>query len=164
MFIEESLLHESRCQAHDVGLCHLVVFWRCICRRDRFFASVVKHPIVQLFMISAWEYHPEICAVWGIILRYVQFWGITITGGVEVGSEILWVWLLVWKAGPSFREAVSMLIDVPVGKTNLKRQSAALFFAPEIHSKVILWVVSSKLYLFTLLFVFLLLRNHARGL
>ena len=63
-------------------------------------------------------------------------WGIT--GGVEVGSEILWVRFLVWKAGPSFREAVSMLIDLPVGKTNLKRQSAALFFAPEIHSKVIL--------------------------
>ena len=60
------------------------------------------------------------------------------TGGVEVGSETLWVWLLVWKAGPSFREAVSMLIDVPVGETNLERWSAAFFFAPEIHSKVIL--------------------------
>ena len=63
-------------------------------------------------------------------------WGIN--GGVEVGSEILWVWLLVWKTGPLFMEAVSMLIDLPVGKTNLERQSAALFFAPEIHSKVIL--------------------------
>ena len=63
-------------------------------------------------------------------------WGIT--GGVEVGSEILWVWFLVWKAGPSFMEAVSMLIDLPVGETNLERQSAALFFAPEIHLKVIL--------------------------
>ena len=63
-------------------------------------------------------------------------WGIT--GGVEVGSEILWVWLLVWKAGPSFMEAVSMLIDLPGGETNLERQSAALFFAPEIHSKEIL--------------------------
>ena len=60
------------------------------------------------------------------------------TGEVEVGSEILWVQVLVWKAGPSFREAVSMLIDVPVGETNLERQSAALFFAPEIHLKVIL--------------------------
>ena len=63
-------------------------------------------------------------------------WGIT--GGVEVGSEMLWVWLLVWKVGPLFMEAVSMLIDFPVGETNLERQSAALFFAPEIHSKVIL--------------------------
>ena len=63
-------------------------------------------------------------------------WGIT--GGVEVGSEVLWVWLLVWKAGPSCMEAVSILTDLPVGETNLERQSAALFFAPEIHSKVIL--------------------------
>ena len=62
----------------------------------------------------------------------------SIAGGVEVGSEILWVWLLVWKAGPSFMEAVSMLIDLPVGETNLERQSAALFFAPEINLKVIL--------------------------
>ena len=58
--------------------------------------------------------------------------------GVEVGSEVLWVWLLVWKAGPSLIEAVSILTDLPVGETNLERQSAALFFAPEIHSKVIL--------------------------
>ena len=63
-------------------------------------------------------------------------WGIT--GGVELGSEILWVWLLVWKAGPSSREAVSMLIDLPVGETNLERQSAALFLSPETHLKVIL--------------------------
>ena len=63
-------------------------------------------------------------------------WGIN--GGVEVGSEVLWVWLLVWKAGPSVMEAVSMLIDLSVGETNLERQSAALFLAPEIHSKVIL--------------------------
>ena len=57
-----------------------------------------------------------------------------------------------------------MLIDVPVGETNLERQSAALLLAPEIHSKVILYVTSSRLHLFTLLLVFLLLRNHARGL
>ena len=57
-----------------------------------------------------------------------------------------------------------MLIDIPVGETNLERQSAALFLASEIHSKVILYVASSKLHLFTLLLVFLLLRNHARGL
>ena len=62
----------------------------------------------------------------------------SITGDVEVGCEILWVWLLVWKAGQSFRETVSMLIDVSVSEINLERQSAALFFAPEIHSKVIL--------------------------
>ena len=37
-----------------------------------------------------------------------------------------------------------MLIDVPVGKTSPERQSAALFLAPEIHSNVILYVVSSQ--------------------
>ena len=57
-----------------------------------------------------------------------------------------------------------MLIDVSVGETNLERQSAALFFAPEIHSNVILYVANSRLHLFTLLFAFLPLRNHARGL
>ena len=57
-----------------------------------------------------------------------------------------------------------MLIDVPVGETNLERQSAALFLAPEIHSNVILYVVSSRLHLFTLLLVFLPLRNCTRGL
>ena len=57
-----------------------------------------------------------------------------------------------------------MLIDVPVGDTNLKRQSAALFLAPEVHSNVMLYVGSSRLHLFTLLLVFLPLRNHARGL
>ena len=90
--------------------------------------------------------------------------GVGSIGRAEVESEVLWVWLLVWKAGPSFREAVSMLIDIPIGKTSLERQSAALFLAPEIHSNVILYVASSRLHLFTLLLVFLPLRNHARGL
>ena len=57
-----------------------------------------------------------------------------------------------------------MLIDVPVGDTSLERQSAALFLAPEIHSNVMLYVASSRLHLFTLLLVFLPLRNHAKGL
>ena len=57
-----------------------------------------------------------------------------------------------------------MLIDVVVGFTNLERQSAALFLAPEIHSNEMLYVVSSRLHLFTLLLVFLQLRNHARDL
>ena len=42
-------------------------------------------------------------------------------------------------------EAVTMLTDVLVGVTNLERQSAALFLAPEIHSKEMLNVASSKL-------------------
>ena len=69
-----------------------------------------------------------------------------------------------WKAGLSLEEAVNMLIDVLVGVTNLERQSAALFLAPEIHSKEMLYVASSKLHLLTLLLVFFPLRKHARGL
>ena len=36
-------------------------------------------------------------------------------------------------------------VDVEVGFTNHERQLGALFLAPEIHSKVILYVVSSRL-------------------
>ena len=82
-------------------------------------------------------------------------------GRAEVESEVLWVQLLV---GLSLKEAVSLLIDVPVGDTSLEIQSAALFLAPEIHSNVMLYVVSSRLHLFTLLLVFLPLRNCARAL
>ena len=57
-----------------------------------------------------------------------------------------------------------MLIDVLVGVTNLERQSAALFLAPEIHSKEMLYVASSKLHLLTLLLVFFPLRNHGKDL
>ena len=79
-------------------------------------------------------------------------------------SEVFWVCLLLWKAGPSLEEAVNMLIDVLVGVTNLERQSAALFLAPEIHSKEMLYVASSKVHLLTLLLVFFPLRKCARGL
>ena len=51
-------------------------------------------------------------------------------------------------------EAVSMLTDVEMGFTNLERQSAALFSAPEIHLKVMLYVVSFRLHLLTLLLAF----------
>ena len=61
-------------------------------------------------------------------------------------------------------EADSMLTDVLVGNTNLERQSAALFQAPEIHFKEMLYVASSRLHLLTLLLVFLPFRKCARGL
>ena len=57
-----------------------------------------------------------------------------------------------------------MLTDVVVGLTNLEKQSAALFLAPEIHLKEMLYVVSSRLHLLTLLLAFLPFRNHAKGL
>ena len=53
---------------------------------------------------------------------------------------------------------------VIVGSTNHERQSTALVLAPEIHSKVILYVVSSRLHLLTLLFAFFSYRNFASGL
>ena len=91
-------------------------------------------------------------------------WGAASVGRAEVETEVLWVQLLVWKAGPSLKEAVSMLRDVLVGVTNLEKQSTALFLAPEIHSNEMLYVASSRLHLFNLLLVFLPLRNHVRGL
>ena len=57
-----------------------------------------------------------------------------------------------------------MLTDVEMGFTNLERQSAALFLAPEIHLKEKLYVASSRLHLLTLLLAFFPLRNHAKGL
>ena len=68
--------------------------------------------------------------------------------------------LLVWKAGPSEEEAVSMLSDVAIGLTNLERKSAALFLAPEIHSKEILYVASSRLHMLTLLLAFSVLKAY----
>ena len=64
--------------------------------------------------------------------------GCGITAFLGVVSEVLCVWLLVWKASPSVTEAVSMLMGILVCETNLERQSAALSLAPEIHSKVML--------------------------
>ena len=64
--------------------------------------------------------------------------GCGITGFVDVVSDMLCMRLLVWKAGPSITEAVSMLMGILVGETSLERQSAAMFLAPEIHSKVML--------------------------
>ena len=57
-----------------------------------------------------------------------------------------------------------MLTEVEVGFTNLERQSAALFLAPEIHLKVTLYVTSSRLHLLTLLLAFFPFRNWAKGL
>ena len=68
------------------------------------------------------------------------------------------------KSGLSVEEAVSMLTYVAMGLTNLERQSAALFLAPEIHSKEMLYVASSRLHLLTLLLAFFPFRNHAEGL
>ena len=65
--------------------------------------------------------HRSAVSDFGVVLSSWEMCGWGITGGLEVGSEVLWVWLLVWKAGPSVMEAVSMLIDLSVGETNLER-------------------------------------------
>ena len=57
-----------------------------------------------------------------------------------------------------------MLTDVVIGLTNLERQSAALFLAPDIHWKEMLYVTTSRLHLSTLLLAFLPFRNCAKGL
>ena len=57
-----------------------------------------------------------------------------------------------------------MDVDVEMGFTNLERQSAALFLAPEIHLKVVLYVASFRLHLLTLLLAFFPFRNCAEGL
>ena len=100
----------------------------------------------------------------GVGVASWERWGTASVGRAGVEFEVLWVWLLVLKAGPSLKEAVNMLRDVVVSVTNLERQFVALFLALEIHSNAILYVASSRLHLFTLLLVFLPLRNHARGL
>ena len=77
-------------------------------------------------------------------------------------EEVFCVQLLVWKAGLSVGEAVSTMTDVAIGLTNLERQSAALYLAPEIHLKEMLYVASSRLHLLTLWLAFLPFRNCAK--
>ena len=71
-------------------------------------------------------------------------------------GEVFCVQLLVLKVGLLVSEAVSMLTHVGVefSLTYHERQFAALFCAPEFHSKMILYVASSKLHLLTLLLTF----------
>ena len=76
--------------------------------------------------------------VFGVGLLLWVICGCGMAGEVGMESELFCVQLLVWKAGPSIIEAVSMLIVFSLGETSLERQSAALFCVPDIHSKVIL--------------------------
>ena len=94
----------------------------------------------------------------------------TVASVCGVGSldEHCWaVLLLVLNAGPSGCVADSMLIVVGLfwgNSTRYDRQSAALLRAPDIHSKVMLYVASSSPHLLTLFFAFFSLRNLASGL
>ena len=88
--------------------------------------------------------------------------------GVKVvPGESFFVQLLVFEAGLSVCVTVSMLtvaVIVLGCSTNHERQLAALFLAPEIHSKIMLFVESSRLHLLNLLLAFFPFKNFARGL
>ena len=81
----------------------------------------------------------------------------SVGGVVSVGVSVL-LWVQV--AGPSRVDVTTMLMEalevtgVSLTSTNHERQSTALFWVPVIHSKVMLYVVSSSDHLFTLLFAF----------
>ena len=67
------------------------------------------------------------------------------------------VLLPVWNVGPLWlvADSISTVACVSCGSsTSLERQSAALFWAPDIHSKLMLYVASSKFHLCTLLLAF----------
>ena len=53
---------------------------------------------------------------------------------------------------------------VSLTSTNIDKKSAALLSAPDINTKVMLYVVSSSDHLLTLLFAFLPFRNFCWGL
>ena len=95
---------------------------------------------------------------------------VTVFVGCRVRSSVmlhLAVLLWVWNAGPSWLVAyfIWTVACLSCGIfTSLKRHSAALFWAPDIHWKVRLYVASSNPLLFTLLLAFFPLRNLASGL
>ena len=68
--------------------------------------------------------------------------GVILGGAVGVSSaRCCGVWLLILKAGPSVLETDSMMViaDVDGGSsTRWYRQSAALYFVPNIHLNVML--------------------------
>ena len=95
----------------------------------------------------------------------------TLMVSCSVASTDVLVLLQVWVAGPSTGEAVTELTRMLVAaalflgtSTSPDRQSAALLWALDIHSKVILYVAYSNDHQFTLLLVFFPLRNFCKGL
>ena len=76
-----------------------------------------------------------------------------VAGVVSVGVSVL---QQVWVAGPSRVDVTTMLVEalqvvtVSLTSTNCERHSAALLQAPDIHSKLMLYVVSSSDHLLSL--------------
>ena len=85
---------------------------------------------------------------------------IAVVGSAGVVLALLHVLLWVWVAGQSRVDVTNIIIEavliawVSLTSTNHERQSAVLLQAPDIHSKLILYVVSSTDHLFTLLLAF----------
>ena len=79
---------------------------------------------------------------------------------VDLTSAGVSVLLQVWVAGPSRVDVTTMLMEalevtgMSLTPTNHDKQSDALLQAPDIHSKVMLYVASSSNHLLTLLFAF----------
>ena len=89
------------------------------------------------------------------------------SGLMSVGVRVLeWVWV----AGPSEVDLITMLMEafevteMFLTSNNHDRQTAGLLWTPDIHSKVMLYMVSSSDHVFTMLFAYLPLRNLCRGL
>ena len=89
----------------------------------------------------------------------------SVCGVVSSGELCRAILLLVLNAGPSEWVADSMLIVAGLSlgySTRCERQSAALLWAPDICSKVMLYVASSNPHVLTLLLAFFPLRNLTR--
>ena len=88
----------------------------------------LKQSISAVFCYGFW--------CWVTVWRKVWLWCCWVCG---------W-WYLVWSVCSSWYEKpvhqllrlYSMFMGILEGETNLERQSAALFLAPDIHSKVML--------------------------
>ena len=94
-----------------------------------------------------------------LVLSDVTVSALGVRSSVILHCEVLF---LVWNVGPSWLVAVSIWTVACLSyrsSTSLKRQPAALVWAPDIHSKVMFYVVSSNLHLFSFLLVFFLLQN-----
>ena len=129
--------------------------WRQKCRTDLFSAFVTEFPWSLLWEVGCIYFD-------GILLWW--WWNISSWHRVHQ------CFYFVVMACPSGVDATTMLMKILAAAglletlANQDRQSADYFQAPNIHSKVMLYMVSSSDHQFTLLFMFLPLRNLCKGL
>ena len=113
----------------------------------------------------------SVVSSFGVVLGVPLMSGVTAPAcGHRVRSSVMLHWaalLLEWNVGPSrlVADSIWTVTGLSCGSsTSLERQSAVLFWAPDIHSKVMLCVASSNPHLFSLLLAFFPLRNIVSGL